>query len=154
LIVDNHHHKDTIKKITSNIISINSTIEILKDQCYHIKYLKEKCSHIKDLKEQCSYLKDLKEHFLGHSQNPSSSEQPFYHDDHDSSHYKGPHTTHFPRYLRPPRIEVNKFDGSDPTGWVTQMEHYLSLHGITDDLAKIHYGFLHLDPERWKLWQW
>jgi hypothetical protein len=23
-----------------------------------------------------------------------------------------------------PRVEVKKFDGSDPIGWVTQMEHY------------------------------
>jgi hypothetical protein len=49
---------------------------------------------------------------------------------------------------------VNKFDGSDPTGWVTQMEHYFSLHGITDDLSKLRYGVLHLDPEQWKWWQW
>jgi hypothetical protein len=49
---------------------------------------------------------------------------------------------------------VKKIDGSDPAGWVTQMENYLSLHGITDDLAKLRYGFLHLDPELWKWWQW
>jgi hypothetical protein len=49
---------------------------------------------------------------------------------------------------------VNKFDGLDPRGWVTQMEHYLSLHGITNDLAKIHYGILHLDLECWKWWKW
>jgi hypothetical protein len=41
---------------------------------------------------------------------------------------------------------VNKFDGSDPTGWVTQMEHYFSLHGITDDLIKLHISVLYLDP--------
>jgi hypothetical protein len=41
---------------------------------------------------------------------------------------------------------VKKFDGLDPTG-VTQMEHYFSLHGITDDLSKLHYGILHLDLE-------
>jgi hypothetical protein len=51
-------------------------------------------------------------------------------------------------------VEVNKFDGSDPTGWVTQMEHYFSLHGITDDLAKLCYGVLYLDPECWKWWKW
>jgi hypothetical protein len=55
---------------------------------------------------------------------------------------------------RLPRVEVNKFDGSDPTGWVTQMEHYFSLHGITDDLAKLRYGVLYLDLECWKWWQW
>jgi hypothetical protein len=49
---------------------------------------------------------------------------------------------------------VTKFDGSDPTGWVTQMEHYFSLYGITDDLAKLRYGVLHLDQECWQWWQW
>jgi hypothetical protein len=133
LIVDNHQNKEDIKNITTNISSINSSLDILKEQC----------SHIEDLKG----LKSTFEHFMGHFQNPSSSEQPSYQDDHDSSHYQGPHTTHFSRDLHPPRIEVNKFDGSDPTGWVTQMEHYFSLHGITDDLAKLHYGVLYLDPE-------
>jgi hypothetical protein len=34
------------------------------------------------------------------------------------------------------------------------MEHHFSLHGITNDLAKIRYGVLYLDPECWKWWQW
>jgi hypothetical protein len=42
----------------------------------------------------------------------------------------------------------------DPTGWVTQMEHYFSLHGITDEMEKLHYVVLYMDPERWKWWQW
>jgi hypothetical protein len=49
---------------------------------------------------------------------------------------------------------VTKFDGLDPTGWVTQMEHYFSLYGITDDLAKLRYGVLHLDQECWQCLQW
>ena len=59
------------------------------------------------------------------------------------SHTFQPH--HFQRDLRLPRVDVTKFDGSDPTGWVTQMEHYFSLYDITDDLAKLRYGVLHLD---------
>jgi hypothetical protein len=51
-------------------------------------------------------------------------------------------------------VDVTKFDGSDPTGWVTQMEHYLSLYGIIDELAKLSYGFLHLDQEHCQWWQW
>jgi hypothetical protein len=51
-------------------------------------------------------------------------------------------------------VDVTKFDGSDPIGWVTQMEHYFSLYGITDDLAKLRYGVLHLDQERWQWWKW
>jgi hypothetical protein len=34
------------------------------------------------------------------------------------------------------------------------MEHYLSLYDITYDLAKLLYGVLHLDQERWQWWQW
>jgi hypothetical protein len=48
-------------------------------------------------------------------------------------------------------VDVTKFDGSDPTGWVTQMEHYFSLYNITDDLAKLRYGGLHIDQD---CWQW
>jgi hypothetical protein len=51
-------------------------------------------------------------------------------------------------------VDVTKFDGSDPTSWVTQMEHYFYLYDITDDLSKLQYGVLHLDEERWKWWQW
>ena len=34
------------------------------------------------------------------------------------------------------------------------MEHYFSLYGIMDELAKLRYGVLHLDQEHWKWWQW
>jgi hypothetical protein len=51
-------------------------------------------------------------------------------------------------------VDVTKFDGLDPTGWVTQMEHYFSLYDITDDLTKLRYGVLHLDKKRWQCWQW
>jgi hypothetical protein len=44
-------------------------------------------------------------------------------------------------------VEVKKIDGKDPMGWVTQMEHYFSLHNIIDDLAKLRYGILYLDHE-------
>jgi hypothetical protein len=63
-----------------------------------------------------------------------------------SSHSFQPH--HFQRDIRLPQVDVTKFDGSDPTSWVTQMEHYFSLYNITDDLAKLRYGVLHLDQER------
>ena len=44
---------------------------------------------------------------------------------------------HFQRDIRLPWVDVTKFDGSDPTSWVTQMEHYFFLYGITYDLAKL-----------------
>jgi hypothetical protein len=51
-------------------------------------------------------------------------------------------------------VDVTKFNGSDPTGCVTEMEHYFSFYDISNDLSKIWYGVLHLDQEHWQWWQW
>ena len=32
-----------------------------------------------------------------------------------------------------PKVDMRKFDGSNPSGWVTLMEHYFSLHDIYND---------------------
>jgi hypothetical protein len=84
-----------------------------------------------------------------HSLNPTSSEQPSYHEDTNSFHFQGPHSTHLHRDLCLPKIEVNKFDGSNPTHWVIQMEHYLFLYIIDNELEKHRYGILYLDIEWW-----
>jgi hypothetical protein len=54
--------------------------------------------------------------------------------DSESPHFHSNSFHHEPHILC---VEVNKFYGFDPTGWVTQMEHYFSLPGITDELAKL-----------------
>ena len=51
-----------------------------------------------------------------------------------------------------PKIDMNKFDGSDPAGWVTQMEHYFSIHNITYDMAKLRVAVLYFNLERWQWW--
>jgi hypothetical protein len=84
----------------------------------------------------------------------TSSDPPLHSEGETSSNSQTFQPHHFQCDLRLPRVDVNKFDGSDPTGWVTQMEHYFSLYGITDELAKLWYGVLHLDQERWQWWQW
>ena len=54
-----------------------------------------------------------------------------------------------------PKVDfMNKFDGSNPLGWVTQMEHHFYFHGITDDMMKLKVGVLYLDLERWQWWEW
>jgi hypothetical protein len=42
---------------------------------------------------------------------------------------------------------MNKFDGSNIVGWLTQMGRYFSLHEITNDLMKLNVGVLYLDLE-------
>jgi len=46
-----------------------------------------------------------------------------------------------------PKADLNKFDGFDPLGWATQMEHYFALQGITNDMMKLKVGDLYLDLE-------
>jgi hypothetical protein len=85
---------------------------------------------------------------------PPLSDPPFHIEAKTSSHSHNFQPHHFQRDLRLPHVDVTKFDGSDPTGWVTQMEHYFSLYDITNDLAKLRYGVLHLDQEHWQWSQW
>jgi hypothetical protein len=82
------------------------------------------------------------------------SDLPPHTEDENSSHSHNFQHHHFQRDLRISWVDVTKFDGSDPTVWVTQMEHCFSLYDITDDLAKRQYGVLHLDQECWQWWQW
>ena len=57
--------------------------------------------------------------------NPSSSSPPHTKGNH-SSHSHNFQNHHFQCDLCLHCLDVTKFDGSDPTGWVTQMEHYFS----------------------------
>jgi hypothetical protein len=77
---------------------------------------------------------------------PFSNAPPKTEGEHSSHSHTFQHH-HSQRNLCLPWVDVSKFDGLDPTGWVTQMEHYFSLYGITDDLVKLRYGVLHLDQE-------
>jgi len=80
----------------------------------------------------------------------TSSDQPLHPEDYTSSNSHNFLSHQFQHDLHLLRVYVNKFNGLDPIGQVTQMEHYFSLHGITDELDTLHYGVLHLDHERWK----
>jgi hypothetical protein len=131
-----------VKQLSANVVTVNTTMQSSMEE---IK---------QDLTTQLeSVLSTVCTKLHIPTDNPSSSSPPHIEGDH-SSHSHNFHNHHFQHDLRLPRVDVTKFDGSDPTGWVTQMEHYLSLYGITDDLAKLWYGVLHLDQERWQWWQW
>jgi len=83
-----------------------------------------------------------------------SQEQPFHQEGVESSHSMRFHSNPFVCDLHLPKVDVNKFDGFSPTSWVTQMEHYFSLHGITNDLMKLCVSVFYLDPKQWQWWQW
>ncbi len=53
-----------------------------------------------------------------------------------------------------PKLDMDKFYGSDIVGWLSHMEHCFTPHHIKNDKAKLHVGVFYLDFERWKLWKW
>jgi len=57
-------------------------------------------------------------------------------------HFHGNHQ-HF--HPQPPKLHMYKFVGSNLAVWVAQMEQYLILNDINDDLTKLHVGALYLD---------
>jgi hypothetical protein len=136
----NEKNRKDISDLTSNIASINSHLTPLETLPTTVTNLTAMCQQSQEAVNNLTAL-------FKQAQDPFSSAPPYNPEGIESSHSTSLHSNHFQQDLRLPRVEVNKFDGSDPTGWVTQMEHYFSLHGITDELAKLHYGVLYLDPK-------
>jgi hypothetical protein len=87
-------------------------------------------------------------------QDPSSSDPLIYTEGFDSNKPLPSHSNYPPHHPHLPIFEVNKFGGLDPQDWVTQMEHFFSLHGIINELTNLLYVSLYLDLERWKWWKW
>jgi hypothetical protein len=107
--------------MTSEISSAKSRLDILDAHFTDVK------GDLTSVKRNLASLTQWLKQSLGspYLDPPSHSEGE------NSSHNMNLHSNSPPHDPRLPRVEVNKFDGSDPTGWVTQMEHYFSLHGIT-----------------------
>ena len=53
-----------------------------------------------------------------------------------------------------PKLDMQKFDGIDPEGWVSQMEHFFCLHSISTAKDKYQVALVYLDVEQWQWWQW
>eukprot|EP00253_Pinus_taeda_P033815 PITA_33815 len=78
----------------------------------------------------------------GHSEGESSH----------SPHLWGPQKQQ--SHLRPPKLDMHKFDGSHPTAWIVQMEQYFNLNNILDNETQLIVGSMYLDNERWQWWEW
>jgi hypothetical protein len=127
-----------VKQVSANVVTINTTMQSSMEE---IK---------QDLTTQLeSIISTLCTKLDIPTDNPSSNPPP-HTEAENSSHSHNFQHHHFQRDLHLLWVDVTKFDGSDPTGWVTQVEHYFSLYSIIDYLAKLQYGVLHLDQERWQ----
>jgi hypothetical protein len=136
------HQEETNQKLNTDLTSLQAQVN--KD----IPSIHAKMDYIQEqLGSQIVEVNSTLQQFMNKFQGPSSSDPPLYTEDVDSNQPLHSHSNSLPHDPHLPRVEVNKFDGSDPTTWVTQMEHYFSLHGITDELTKLHYKILYLDLE-------
>jgi hypothetical protein len=131
-----------VKQLSANVSAINTTMqssmeEIKQDLTTHLESV---------FLTLCTKLHIPTDNPL--SDPPPHTEVETSSHSHNFQHHQ------FQRDLRLPRVDVTKFYGSDPTSWVTQMEHCFSLYGIIDDLAKLWYGVIHVDQERWQWWKW
>jgi hypothetical protein len=106
------------------------------------------------VKGELASLKTALNQWLKQSHRSPSYEQPSHYESEASSHNMAFHSNSLHHDPCLPKVEVKKFDGLDPTVWVTQMEHFFSLHGINDDLTKFSYDVLYLDLEHWQWWKW
>eukprot|EP00253_Pinus_taeda_P036388 PITA_36388 len=57
-------------------------------------------------------------------------------------------------HLRPPKLDMHKFDGSHPAPWIAQMEQYFNLNNILDNETQLMVGIMYLDNERWQWCEW
>jgi hypothetical protein len=127
-----------VKQISANVVTINTTMQSSMEE---IK---------QDLTTQLESIFSMLCTKLHIPIDNPLSDPPPQNEAENSSHSHNFQHHHFQRDLCLPWVDVTKVDGSDPTGWVTQMEHYFSLYDIIDDLAKLRYGVLHLDQECWQ----
>lgn len=80
---------------------------------------------------------------------PAQEEAYNGHEYHEGESSHSPHVWHFhpPPNQRPPKLDMQKFDGSHTSAWLAQMEQYFQLNHITDEGTKLLVGTMYLDNE-------
>jgi hypothetical protein len=143
-----------MRQISANIVSINQKMHSSIGASITTSIMKLKQDLKQDMTthlESVTTMICTKLHILA---DLPLSDPPFHTKGETSSHSQNFQPHHFHRDLHLSRVDVTKFHGLDPIGWVTQMEHYFSLCGIMDELAKHWHGVLHIDQECWQWWKW
>jgi hypothetical protein len=123
--------------LSANILSINQKMHssIIASVDASIEEVKQELKQ--DIDTHLEYVTAMICAKLHIATNIPLSDPPLHTEVETSSHSQNFQPHQFQRDLRLPRVDVTKFDGSYPTSWVTQMEHYFSLYGITDEFSKL-----------------
>ena len=93
---------------------------------------------------------------LNKGKEPAQEEAVDRHEHHEGESSHSPHLwhTHPPPSQRPPKLDMQKFDGSHPSAWLAQMENYFKLNYIQDDWTQLSVATMYLDGERWQWAEW
>ena len=112
-----------VRQISANISTINKNMH--SSITTSIEELKEGLKQ--DITTQLEFVTSMICTKLHIPAEPPLSDPPLHTEAKTSSHSHNFHPHHFQRDLCLLCVDVTNFDGSDPTSWVTQMEHYFSL---------------------------
>eukprot|EP00253_Pinus_taeda_P013335 PITA_13335 len=82
--------------------------------------------------------------------------------DHEGESSHSPHAWHthpppnrdLPLSQRPPKLDMQKFDDSNPSAWLAQMEQYFELNRLQDDWTKIRVATMYLDSSMMAMVEW
>jgi hypothetical protein len=121
LQVNNYQKKNSIHTMTSEIVFFNTKVESLTIQVNSLN------GQFDSLNGRFDSLQSTLNKWMNHYRGPTSSDHTSHFEGTNSSYTMVFHSKPLHHDLYPPKVDVNKFNGSDPMGWVTQMEHYFSL---------------------------
>jgi hypothetical protein len=114
--MDSTHQEETNQKIITDLTSLQAQVN------KYILSIHEKMDLIQEqLGSQIAEVYYDLHQFMKKFEGPSSFDPPLYTEDFDSNQPLHSHSNSLPCDPHLPRVEVNKFDGSDPQVWVTQI---------------------------------
>eukprot|EP00253_Pinus_taeda_P002438 PITA_02438 len=115
-----------------------------------------------ELKNTLDELSSMVRQALAKGKEPALEDHYNDHVHHEGESSHSPHGWHthlppnrdLPPSQRPPKLDMQKFDGSNPSTWLPQMEQYFKLNRLQDDWTKIGVATIYLDSERWQWAEW
>ena len=119
-------------------------------------------TNMNELKNTLDELSSMVRQALDKGKEPALEDHYNDHVHHEGESSHSPHVWHthpppnrdLPLSQRPPKLDMQKFDGSNPSAWLAQMEQYFKLNRLQDDWTKIGVATMYLDSQRWQWALW
>ena len=116
-------------------------------------------TNMSELKNSLDELKSMVRQAFVKGKEPALED---HYNDHEGESSHSPHAwrTHpppnrnLPLSEQPPKLDMQKFDSSNPSAWIAQMEQYFELNRIEEQWTKIRVATMYLDGPRWQWALW